>query len=121
MPRNSQWQTIWNLADSAFLGFGQLLLKVRIPWFVVVGCLYFVSLGVGFTRVIPIFSKSYGVGVKLPLPTRILLLSSHFWILPILFAGAAMLNIAKRLAQFSRRQLYIVNGTLIFIVLFCRL
>jgi hypothetical protein len=45
----------------------------------------------------------------------ILLLPSHFWILPILFTGAAMLNVAKRLAHFSRRQLPIANVALIFI------
>ncbi|HEY1471719.1 MAG TPA: hypothetical protein VGF61_21955 [Candidatus Acidoferrum sp.] len=101
--------------DSALPGFPSASPKgSRIPWFVVVGCLYFVSLGVGFRIVVPMFSKLYPAGVGLPLPTRILL-SSHFWILPILFTGAAVLNIAKRLAHFSRRQLDVVNVALIFI------
>ena len=101
--------------DSALLGFPSASPKgARISLSVVVGCVYFISLGVGFTRVIPIFSKLYGVAIELPLPTRILL-SSYFWILPMLFTGAAMLNIAKRLAHFSRRQLHIVNVALIFI------
>lgn len=88
----------------------------HVSWFVVIaGCLYFVSLGVGFEKVIQPFSKLFaGLGVELPLPTRILL-SSHSWLLPILFIGAAMLTVAKRLAHFSRRQLHIVNAALILI------
>jgi hypothetical protein len=80
---------------------------------VVVGCLYFLWLAVGFTRTIPIFTTLYaGLGVELPLPTRILL-SSHFWFLPIVFIVAAMLTVAKKLAEFNKRQLRVVNIVLI--------
>lgn len=107
------WGLMQPSADSALLGFPSASPKgSRISWSVVVGCVYFILLALGFARVIPVFSRLYGVGVDLPLPTRILL-SLHFWILPMVFAGAAMLNIAKRLAHFSRRQLHIVNFALI--------
>lgn len=104
--------------NSAHLGFpSQLSPKVsRIPWLVVVvSCLYFVWVGFGFTSVLSIFSKLYGsMGVGLPLPTRILL-SSRLWLLPLLFTGAAMLTIAIRLVEFSRRQLRIV-GVALFLI-----
>ena len=103
--------------DSAFVGFPAASPKSsRIPWLiVVVGCLYFLWLAVVFTRTIPIFTKLYaGLGVELPLPTRILL-SPHFWFLPIVFTVAAMLTVAKKLVEFSRRQLRVVNVALIVI------
>jgi len=103
--------------DPAFVGFPAASPKSgRIPWFmVVVGCLYFVWLAVGFTRAIPYCTKLYGgLGVELPLPTRILL-STNFWSLPIVFIAAAMLTVAKKLAGFSRRQLRVVNIVLIVI------
>jgi hypothetical protein len=103
--------------DSAFVGFPVASSKrSRIPWLiVVVGCAYFLWLAVGFTRTIPTFTKLYvGLGVELPLPTRILL-SSHLWFLPIVFTLAAMLTVAKKLVEFSRRQLRVVNLTLIVI------
>ncbi len=88
----------------------------RISWFlVVVGCLYFILLALGATRAIPHFAKLYGeAGVGLPLLTRILL-SSHFWFLPIAFTVAAILTVAKKLAEFSRLQLRVVNVVLIFL------
>jgi hypothetical protein len=101
--------------DTAFVGFPAASPKSsRIPWFmVVVGCLYFLWLAVGFTTTIPIFTTLYaGLGVELPLPTRILL-SSHFWFLPIVFIVAAMLTVAKKLAEFNKRQLRVVNIVLI--------
>jgi type II secretory pathway component PulF len=82
---------------------------------VVVGCLYFVCLAVGFGRAILPFTKLYeGLGVELPLPTRILL-SFHSWFAPIVFALAAMLTVAKKLVEFSRRQLRVVNIALVVI------
>ena len=86
----------------------------RISWFmVVVGCLYFISLALGATRAIPHFAKLYGEArVGLPLLTRILL-SSHFWFLPMAFTVGAILTVAKKLAEFSRRQLRVVNIVLI--------
>ena len=103
--------------DPAFVGFPVASPKsARIPWFMVVaGCLYFLWLAIGFTKTIPIFTKLYsGLGVELPLPTRILL-STHFLFPPIAFIAAAILTVAKKLAEFSKRQLRVVNIVLIVI------
>ena len=103
--------------DPAFVGFPVASPKSsRIPWFmVVVGCFYFLWLAFIFTRTIPVFSKLYeGLGVELPLPTRILL-SLHYWFLPSVFTIAALLTIAKKLVEFSERQLRVVNVALIVI------
>jgi hypothetical protein len=88
----------------------------RIPWFmVVVGCFYFVWLAVAFNRAILPFAKLYaGLGVELPLPTRFLL-SFHFWFAPIVSVVAAMLTVAKKLVEFSRRQLRVVNIAIVVI------
>lgn len=81
----------------------------------VVGCLYFFWLGIGFIRAIPIFSKLYeGLGVPLPVLTRILL-SSHFWFLPFLWIGAAILTLAKKFVEFSGRQLRMIDVGLLFV------
>jgi hypothetical protein len=103
--------------DSALLGIPSSATKgSRISWVMaVVGCLYFLWLGVGFIRAIPIFSKLYeGLGVALPVLTR-MLLSSHFWLLPIVWISAAILSIAKKFVEFSPRQLRIVDIGLIFV------
>ena len=89
--------------------------RSRIPWFMVaVGCLYFLWLAVGFSITIPIFTKLFaGLGVELPLPTRILL--SHFYFLPIVFTVASILTVATKLAEFTRPQVRVINLILIVI------
>jgi hypothetical protein len=62
-----------------------------------------------------VFIKLFGgLGVELPLPTRILLFS-HPWFLQIVFIGTAMLTVATRLVEFSPRQTRIINIVFIFV------
>jgi hypothetical protein len=105
--------------DTATVGFPAASPRSpRIQWFMVIGgCLYFLWLAVSSTKTIQIFAKLFAsLGVELPLPTRILLSHfSHFYFLPTVFTVAAMLTVATKLAEFSRRQLGVINFVLIVI------
>lgn len=103
-------------SKSAFLPFpGPARKGSRLPWYVaVIGCIYYAWLGIAFQRAIPIFSKLFiGLGVDLPLPTRILF-STYAWFIPVLFLGAVILTIANQTAIFNDSQRRIANLFLLF-------
>ncbi len=104
-------------ADTAFIAVpSPAPNRSPIAWMlVVVQCLFFIWLAVGITPILPIFSQLFAsIGIDLPLPTR-MLLSSNLWFVRTLFAAAAILAIARRVVNFNRLQLRVINVALILI------
>jgi hypothetical protein len=90
--------------------------KSRVPWPVAVACcLYYLIAYRVLAQVAPIFAKLHeGLGVALPLPTR-LLLASYSWVFPLFFLGAVSLTIAKQFVPLNKLRLRIANLILIFV------
>src|ERR1700722_14604483 len=80
-----------------------------------VAFVYFVGMAGTITGIFPSFITLFaGLQVDVPWPTRVLL-DSHSWFLPPVFAIGAILIVAKDSVGFSRPQLRIVNSALLFI------
>jgi hypothetical protein len=88
----------------------------RIPWYVaVIGCVYYAWLWLSLHVAIPIFAQLFmGLGIDLPLPTRILFLT-YAWLFPVLFLGALILTLARHFAVLNDSQRPIANWCLLFI------
>jgi len=75
----------------------------------VISCLYYFLAYGTLARAVPIFGKLFpGLGVPLPLLTR-LLMASYSWLFPVLCIGAVILTIARQFVQLGKLQLRIVN------------
>lgn len=87
-----------------------------VSWlFAVACCLYFLFAYGALAKVIPVFGALFnGLGVSLPLPTR-LLMATYSWLLPLLAFGAVILTFAKQFFQLDKLQLRIINLILIAI------
>ncbi len=90
--------------------------NARVPWpYAVACCLYYFLAYRGLASATPIFAKLFeGLGMALPLPTR-LLMASYSWLFPVLFVGAAILTIAKQFMQLSKLRLRVANLFLIVV------
>jgi hypothetical protein len=88
----------------------------RIPWpFALACCLYYLFVYRGLATAIPVFVKLFdGLGVVLPLPTR-LLMATYSWLFPVLFLGAVILTIAKQIVILETIRLRIANLFLILV------
>ena len=88
----------------------------RVPWYVaIIGCVYYAGLCLSLGRVVPVFAQLFvGIGVDLPLPTRILF-STHAWLFPFLFLGAVIVTLVKQIAVLKGSQRRIANRFLLFI------
>jgi len=88
----------------------------RVPWLYAVAlCLYYLFAYYGLVRATPIFSQMLnGIGVELPLPTRLLMMT-YWWVFPIVFIGGVIVTIAKQIVPFNKRHLRAANALLIFV------
>ena len=95
---------------------GKILLNPRVPWPYAIACsLYFLLAYQGFVTALPIFAKLFeGLGVDLPLPTRILM-ATYWWLFPVFFLGAAVLTIVKQFVRLDELLLRFTNLILIFV------
>jgi hypothetical protein len=88
----------------------------RLPWYVaIIGCVYYAWFCISLRRAVPIFAQLFvGIGVDLPLPTR-LLFSTYAWLFPVLFLGAVIVMLVKQIAVLNDSQRRIANWFLLFI------
>jgi hypothetical protein len=75
----------------------------RVPWlFALACCLYYLLAYLCLASAAPIFAKLFeGLGVALPLPTR-LLMASYSWLFPVWFVGAVILTISKQFVPLDK-------------------
>lgn len=90
--------------------------KLYASWLLaLVCCLYNLLAYLGLASATPIFAKMFeGLGVALPLPTR-LLMASYWWLFPVFFIGAVILTIAKQFVPLEKRFLRLANLFLIVV------
>src|ERR1700720_1103948 len=73
--------------------------------------LFCVMTGLYLVRAIPIFATMFqGLGVELPLSTR-LLLATYYWVLPVLFVALAVFVVWKEISLRELRYRIIVTIT----------
>jgi hypothetical protein len=90
-------------------------MKSRLPWpFAIACCIYFLFIYRWLAIITPIFANLHqGLGVDIPLPTRILN-AGYWWFYPTFFFGAMALTIVKQFVSFDGVRLRIANIFLIF-------
>jgi hypothetical protein len=90
----------------------------RVYWYVaLIGSLYLFLCYFFIAKVLPIFATLFeGLGVDLPLPTRVLI-TGRSWFFPVVFVVVALLAAARKFLQLDRFQLRIFDGILIFLCL----
>jgi len=73
--------------------------------------LFCVLNGLYMVRAVPIFVTMYqGLGVELPLPTRVLL-ATYYWLLPLFFIALAVFVIWKEISLRELRYKFVVTIT----------
>jgi hypothetical protein len=90
-------------------------MKSRLSWpFAIACCIYFLFTYGWLAIATPIFSALHqGLGVDIPLPTRILYATCG-WLYPTFFTGAIALTIVKQCVTFDGVRLRIANIFLVF-------
>lgn len=85
-------------------------------WYAVaIGSLYLFLIYLFIEKVVPIFVTLFvGLGVDLPLPTR-LLMTAHSWLFPVAFLSGAVLATARRFLTLDKLQRRIFDVFLIFL------
>lgn len=77
----------------------------------IIVALFSVLSGLYIVRTIPIFATMFqGLGVALPLPTRVLL-ATYYWLLPLFFIALAVFVIWKEISLRELRYRFVVTIT----------
>ena len=83
-----------------------------LSWVATVVVVLFCALsGLYIVRVVPIFATMFqGLGVELPLPTRVLL-ASYYWLLPLFFVALSVFVVWKEISLRELRYKFVVTVT----------